>query len=62
MLALFTIKSVQLLYGNFLLLLLLLLSCSFMFLCLSGVHTVRVSEDEWYLLGTDSDGPDGAAS
>lgn len=58
MLALFTIKSVQLLHSNFS----LLLSCSFMFLYLSGVHTVRVSEDEWYLLGADSDGPDGAAS
>lgn len=33
-----------------------------MFLYLSGVHTVRVSEDEWYLLGADSDGPDGADS
>lgn len=27
-----------------------------------GVYSVRVSEDEWYLLGADSDGPNGATS
>lgn len=27
-----------------------------------GVHAVRVSEDEWHLLGPDCDGPDGTAS
>ncbi len=27
----------------------------------AGVHAVRVLENEWHLLGSDSDGPDGSA-